>query len=293
VPKINQQSPRPTPNRTQPTGSILSRAVPVAEVGDDSIKIVLYGQNRVGKTYLACQFPKPLLLVDMEPNSKGGGSRTVRRVQGVTYLKVTTSKDAIALAHELKGGEKFQTVVVDSATGYQDLILREILELPKVPEMLSWGMVSRDHYRARSEKTREALRPFLDLDCHVVITAKEKDHNPPDRDKPEIIRGSQLESFFASDLGGATVGWLHDACDYICRLYIEKEVVRKKVRQANQEIEVDVETGKNVRRLRTMYHPNFAAGFRSEFPDRVPEYIQDPTFDKIHRVIKGEKQEGK
>jgi hypothetical protein len=47
------------------------------------------------------------------------------------------------------------------------------------------------------------------------------------------------------------------------------------------------ETGRLLRRLRTMYHPNFAAGFRSCNPEVVPEYINDPTYEKIATVISG------
>lgn len=273
---------------------MLDEAIPIADLADDFIKMVLYGQNRVGKTTLACCFPKPLLLVAMEPN-KTGGAASVRRVEGVTYLKIDSSSKAVRLAGELKASNPFVTVVVDSATSYQDIILKELLNLGAVPEQLNWGLVSRDQYRERSEKTRECLRPFIDLDCHVIITAKERDHNPPDRDKPRIIRGTnangaigQLEvgSFFAADLGGATVGWLHDACDYIGRMYLDKEVAVRQVKApGNKVIDQAVETGRIVRRLRTMYHPNYAAGFRSCTPEMVPEYIEAGTPEEMYEAI--------
>ena len=271
---------------------LLDRAVPVSELADDFIKMVIYGENRVGKTTLACQFPKPLLLVAMEPN-KSGGARSVKKVPGVSYLRVDNSLDAVTLARQIAArGYPYKTVVVDSATSYQDIILKEILGLSHLPEQLNWGTVSRDQYRERSEKTREALRPYLDLECHVVVTAKQRDHNPPKDDKPEITRKQQHESFFAADLGGATVGWLHDACDYIGRLYVDKEtVVQERKVTLNGKTTLkreEVETGRVVRRLRTMYHPNYAAGFRSCDPDKVPEYIEEPTYDKIQAVIDGE-----
>lgn len=292
MPQISRQTPN-TPSTTSRNpassssgSSILSRGVPIAEVKDDSIKMVIYGQNRVGKTTLACQFPKPLLLIAMEP-TKTGGARSVSKVKGVTFLRIESSREAVRLAEELRGNTTFKTVVVDSVTSYQDIILKEILNLPSLPEMLSWGTVSQDQYRERSEKTREALRPYLNLACHVVLTAKEKDHNPPSESRNKLTRGAQLESFFAADLGGATVGWLHDACDYIARLYIDKETITKKVKIAGEVIEREEETGKSVRRLRTMYHPNYAAGFRSANPERVPEYIDNPSFDKIYSIIEG------
>lgn len=289
----------PTPIKQKPTdsnkakpGSVLSEAMPVGDIEDDFIKIVIYGQNRVGKTTLACKFPKPLLLVAFEP-AKTGGAKSVKAMPGIDYLKITSTAKAGALAKELREHGKYKTVVLDTATSLQDLVLQELLDLPEVPEMLSWGLVSPDQYRERSEKTRELLRPYLNLNTHTVVIAKERDHNrEKGMDKPTILSSFRLESYFASDLGGATVGWLHDACDYICRLYLDKETktVKRKVKYGNTEKEVteEVETGEIVRRLRTMYHPNFAAGFRSERPDTIPEYIEDPTFEKIHELIRGE-----
>lgn len=293
MPSVSKQLPSKKPS-TQVNGSILSRGIAVEELQEDYLKFCIYGQNRVGKTTLACMFPKPLLLICFEP-SMSGGAKSVKKIAGVTYLQIKTLKEATQLAKELKNDRTYKTHVLDSATSYQDIILQEILDLPEVPEQLNWGLVSRDQYRERSEKTREALRPFLNLQANTIVLAKERDHNPPDRDKPKMLRGFQVESFFASDLGGATVGWLHDACDYVARLYMEKETVEKitmlNVNGKQKERREVVETGKVVRRLRSMYHPNFAAGFRSENPEAVPEYIEANTpqemYEKTMKVIRG------
>jgi len=296
MPKVIKQ----TAHAKKPnTGSVLDEAIPIEELEDEFIKLVIYGQNRTGKTWLACQFPKPLLLVSFEPN-KTGGAKTVAKVPGITLMRIKTMEKALRLAQELKDGEMewngitFKTVVLDSATSYQDIILQDILDLPEVPEQLNWGMVSRDQYRQRSEQTKEALRPFLNMDCHTVITAKERDHNPPDKEKPEMLRGFQLESYIASDLGGQTVGWLHDACDYICRLYLAKEVLTETKEVPipgkagkTRTLTTSRETGKIVRRLRTLYSPNYAAGFRTSTPSVIPEYIESPTFELIKMLIDG------
>ncbi len=94
------------------------------------------------------------------------------------------------------------------------------------------------------------------------------------------------------------MGWLHDVCDYIARLYIDKEVrvVSRKFKGPSGKVterKEEVETGRLVRRLRTMYHPNFAAGFRSCDPEAVPEFIEaskpKDMYDKVMKVIRGEK----
>lgn len=299
MPIVSKQTAVIKTTKPKTGGSILSGSISIADLEDEFIKLVIYGTNRVGKTSLACQFPKPLLLVALDP-TKTGGAKSVRKVEGVQYVRCTTSLMTITVAKEVRDGatciisdsryrgKRFASVVFDGATSYQDIVLKELLGLSELPEQLNWGTVSRDIYRERSEKTREGLRPFLDLDCNVVVIAKERDHNPQDKDKPAIIRSdSGIESFFASDLGGATVGWLHDACE-ITRLYMAKETAKKQIKvTGGKTIEQEYETGRSVRRLRTMLHTNFAAGIRSENPDNVPEYISEPTYAKIKAVIDG------
>lgn len=292
MPTVNKQKVTPpTRDITAKPGSLLSLAKPVNELENQWIKLCTYGENRVGKTTLACQFEKPLILIAMEPNQTGGAV-SVRKIPGIDYIRITSSKDGNQLARELRGSH-YKTAVIDSATSYQDIILTEIMGLEQAPEMLAWGIVSMDQYRERSEKTRECLRPFLNLEMNVIVTAKQRDHNRQDKSKPKILGGLELESYFAADLGGATTGWLHDACDYICRLYIEKEtkeVETKMTIGGKEKVSKSVqETGKLVRRLQTMYHPNFAGGFRSDTPNMVPEFIQDPNYAKIMKVIRGEK----
>jgi len=308
MPQVVKQTAKPAVKAPSPNGSILSQAIPVSELVESYIKLVIYGQNRVGKTSLACDFPKPLLLVAFEPN-KTGGAQSVKKVKGVTYLKITSSDGALKLADELSRDTTFKTHVLDGATSLQDILLQEILGVATLPEMLKFKAVSGDQYRARSEKLREVLRPFLNLNAHTVVLAKEKDHNPPKGDEiwegygkrkvaPKIDE-MRVESFFAADVGSATAGWLHDACDYIARLYLAKKikVTQQEVVVGNekQTITTEEDTGKVVHRLRTLYHPNYAAGFRSCNPSKVPEYIELPeggdyngkAFALIKAVIDG------
>ncbi len=278
--------PRPSANGVRaPTGSVLSEVIPVSQLEDDFIRATIYGENRVGKTTLACQFPKPLLLLAFEPN-KTGGAASVKKMEGVNYLRVTESAKAVRLAGELKINNPFKTVVIDSATSLQDLVLKEIMG-PTMPEILSWGVVSRDQYRERSERTRETLRPFFDLDCHTVVLAKMKDHNRQEGDKPKIIAGLKLESFYGADLGGATAGWLHDCSDCLVHLTVEAETKSVEYGEGDSKVVMNEPTGRMLRRLRCQYHVNFAAGLRSATPNAVPEYIDEPTYDKIRAVIDG------
>jgi len=273
---------------------ILARAVPVSDLKDEWIHMLLYGRNRVGKTTLACQFPKPLLLIAIEP-TQTGGAKSVKNVPGVNYLRLTSSNDVETLGHELKENlQGYKSVVVDSGTSLDEITLAEICGweetavLLKRPKKGEAPQVSRSQYTARSERMRLVLRAYLELRAHVIITANEKDHNPPEGEQSSaVVRSIQTESFFAAAMGGGTARWVQDGCDYICQLLIDKEVEAVTREAAGQMRTVMVETGKLIRKLRTQYHTNFSAGFRSCNPDAVPEFIDNPTFTKIKSVIDG------
>ncbi len=311
MPQVNKQTPTPRPVARQAVGSdpgdMLAGAVAASDL-NDFIRMSIYGGNRVGKTTLACDFPKPLLLIQFEPNKTGGGM-SVRKVKGVVCQRYVDSKSGLLLCKQLMdsggkiperlraqaGGNVFASYVVDGVTSYQDIILQEVMGWAKRPEQLSFGMVGKERYQERAEKVKEGLRPFAELPGHVIFLGKEKDHNPNREDYASLnkLRSSLLsESFFAEDVGGSVAGWLHDVCDYIGRLYLAKEVIVTNTKIVGLKGAVtwnktEEETGRIVRRLRTLYHPNYAAGFRSADPSKVPEHIDDPTYAKIQAVIDG------
>lgn len=319
MPTLNRQ--KPVAANGQPIsgkpGSVLAKAIPVSNLKDSFVKFLLYGGNGIGKTTLACSFEKPLLLIALE-RSESGGARSVRRVPGVNVLKpgwpaqvpwdapdvILKAEDVIAdmenLGEELKVKNPFKTVVFDHVTVFQDWVL-ETLVGHRLPEQLNFGTVSGDTYRDRAERTKTLLRPWVDMRCHTIFIGKEKDHNPPKEEKvnertgkvqpdmrPKFLRGMQQESFISVDLGGAAVGWLSDACEFIGRLYMDREIERKVNKLSGGQEHVQyVETGKFVRALRIAYHPNYAARFRSDLPDSLPEAIPNPTYGKIKAAIDG------
>lgn len=285
-----------------PNGSLLSSAVDVRNLPESNIKACFYGGNGVGKTSLACEFSKPLLLISFEPQREGGAN-SVRNKEGVKFIRITKPADAIRLAEELKSDTYFKTHVIDGATSLQDVVLTELMELDEVPVTLMWGTVPDEVYRQRSEKAKEILRKFLNLNVNTIVLAKEKDHNPPKGErKAKMIRQMESESFFASDVGPATAGFLHDACNVICRMYVDKEVREKvtvmEIAGTKEENIEYIETGKIVHRLRTLQHHNYAARIQTHMLGTVPEYVEGESpkilYDKLMSIIKGTyKQEKK
>lgn len=322
MPSLTKQKP-PTNNQVSAAtaGSVLANAVSAESIPDSWIKMLLYGPNGVGKTTLACTFEKPLLLIAME-RSPSGGARSVRKFQGVRVIRpgapmlkpgipdwdapidsVKCIDEVEQLARELSERNPFKTIVFDHVTVFQDHWLEKITGR-SIQIGQGLGRVSGDDYTERSEKTKTSLIPWLGMPCHTVFVGKEKDHNPPKDEKvnprtgkvqpdlrPRFIRGMQQESFVSVELGGGAAGWLQDACEYACRLYVDREMERVVSDIQGQKVVDYRETGKFVRALRVKYHPNFFSRGRYDDPDNLPDAIPNPTYEKIIAAIEGRYKE--
>lgn len=314
-----QTPPKAAPQVAAPAGSILATAIPTTSLVEEFVKICLYGRNRSGKTTLASKLKKPLLLISSEPDANGGATSVANEV-GVSLIRVSDKllgQDArgkwldasdpkcirkdkvkgaakvVAIANELAMSNPFRTVVLDTVTSLQDIILVELMGLPRVPDTMSWGMVPDGVYQQRAEKLRETVRPLLDLnDCHVVVIAQEKDHNAgEDRGgKNKVLAGSagytmQLGSFMAPALGPTNAQWLQDACGYVIQVYEDEVMQEISVPQFDGDGKVAepivqrVGTGRRQRHLRLLYHPNFAAGGRMMYDPDIPDSVtaKDPA----------------
>lgn len=318
-PSIRRQAP-PAPASAAPPGSMLADAMPVAAIVEQFVRICVYGRNRAGKTSLAARFAKPLLLISSEPDPCGGAS-SVSNIDGVHLQRVSDkllgknaagawvdatdrtcvwrdrlkgSAKVVALANELAGEHPFKTVVLDTVTSLQDVILCELMNLPKVPEMMSWGMVPDGMYQARAEKLRETVRPLLDLrNCNVIILAQEKDHNAQEErgGKRKLLHTMQQGSFMAPALGSTNAQWLQDNCGYIVQIYEDEITQQVAVPTMNPDGTpgppsiTEVGTGRRSRHLRLLYHPNFAAGGRWQWERNVPEFVRAPSPKELYDAL--------
>lgn len=285
-------------------------AVDVSEAPADGIKLVIYGDNRTGKTSLAATFPKPLLFVSVEP-ARSGGLDSITKVPGVKALVLgthfNTFAESVRIGEELFVNNScgYRTVVLDSATSYEKLALDSIMaDAGRVlPEQQSYGLVSGEQYQDRSSRAKTGMAWFLGLSCNVVVTAKEKDHNPPrevkinsktGKEQPDMrakwLRGMGAESKYGPAVGSATAGWMNDASASVCRMYWAPEVrVEETVSEIAGEKVVtrtEYETGEYVLRMRLKQHPNYMGGLRANDHSKVPTYLDDPTYDKLLAVLR-------
>jgi hypothetical protein len=291
MPKITMQTP----------GAVAKKAGAVARIKRLEVtggyKVNTYGYNGTGKTRFASTFPKPILWI-IPPASKDPGElRSIntpenRRVIDQAVLEssgeVKELTEYVAGDGLAKCGKPYQTVVLDHATELQNLVLREILGLEKLPEQLGWGVAKQQDWQQCGLQTKELMRAIMDLSCHVVIIAQERVFNPRDGEDSE---SNVIAPTVGSALMPGTTGWLNTAADYIVQTFKRQRRVKKKVKLGGKEVEkwFDV-PGKVDYCLRVGPDPTFTTKIRTAHgTEDIPDVIPDPTFAKFHKLV----QEGK
>ena len=274
MPKVEKQTARP--RRRSKAKGVVDRIVPVS-LDNDGIKLNVYGRGKTGKTRLSCTFPKPLLLIGTEK-----GTRSVAGMKGLNFVRLEASQEIEDLVSELKGG-RFKSVVIDTAGGLQDMVLKEVLGLGEVPVEKSWGMAQRGDWQTCGVQTKERLRSILDLaeshSIHTVVIAHERNFN-------EEGDSDLIFPTVGAALTPSVAGWLNGACDYICQTFIREATETKKVRMGKKSVPMLKKTGGSEYCLRVGPHPVYMTGFRlPPGKDKLPDVIVNPSFDKIQELI--------
>lgn len=275
----------PTIKKTNQTGkppkkqSILDRIHRVVDKPITGIKINVYGRSGTGKTTFACTFPKPLLIAGTED-----GTQSVSDVKMVDFIEVESSDTLREVIDLQSTTKKYRTIVLDTASALQDIVLKEILGIEELPAQRSWGMASRETWGQCTFQTKEILRSCLNLvaktGCNVVIIAQEREFNTEGD-------GDLLMPYVGSSLSPSVTGWLNPACDYIVQTFLQESTTEKSVKIGNKVIEKLVKTGGADFCLRVAPDPVYTTKLRVPRGAKIPKSIKNPDYDTLMAIIKG------
>lgn len=270
----------------QSKGSVLDRIKPIGFDQDAGIKMLLYGRSGTGKTTLWATFPKPILAIVCSGSDQPGELRSIDTPEyrkHISQVVLDKSSEVLELAANLTLGG-FRTVVLDHASGLQDLVLKEILGLDELPQQKTWGLANQQQYGQLGLRLKDLLRGLLNLSCNVVVVAQEREFNVD-------TTSDLLLPYVGAGLTPSTTGWLNTAVDYICQTYI---------RQREEEVITTIGQGKAAKQvatrqrvkgveyaLRTAPDPVFTTKFRLPRGRELPDAIVDPTYDKLMNLIRG------
>jgi AAA domain len=248
-----------------------ARIVPIAE-RPLYLAALFYGRSGTGKTALASTFPKPALVLDIREK----GTDTIAKVPGIDVLEVSEWEDIEKSYWYLKSKtHKYKTVILDQISQMQDVALLHVLEEngKKEGDLLSkkdWGQIS-----GMMKTWLFNYRDLIDTALHVVFIAQDRattnDDNIEDQIDPSI--GARLMPSLAAAVNGAV--------SVIGNTFIREEYLGK-------------DKERHVKYcLRIGPHAYYATKIRRPVDFVAPEFIVNPTFDKIIKIIRGEKAEPK
>lgn len=259
---------------------ILNRIKPV-QYREAFLKVNLFGLSGTGKTVFASTFPKPMLIVKFEE-----GTNSVYNVPGIDDVLITNT-DEIKELVESEQITKYKTIVVDTATMLQDMVLQEILGLDEIPAQKSWGLATQQDWGQCTLKSKEFLRAFLGLSkqAHVVIINQEREFKSDSNN--EIV-----VPYIAGALTPATSSWLNAACECIVSTFKREKVKIIKTKIGGKVKEKEIPTGRVEFCLRIGPSPIYSTKVRVPRESEVPQFIADPTFDKLYSLIVPTRKKG-
>jgi hypothetical protein len=147
-----------------------------AKTMDKRLKLFLWGDSGVGKTTLALQFPKPVV-IDME-----GGTDLYGDDFDFDVKRDATDADKVMEAVDwlLHNQHDYRTLVIDPITIYWDAVQKKWSDIFLMRNKGSKGhhhefyeFQPRDWSTLKSE-FKEFLRKLIALDMNVIVTARQK-----------------------------------------------------------------------------------------------------------------------
>jgi phage nucleotide-binding protein len=260
--------------KSNPTqfGDIKSKIAPVSELASEFSSLI-YGRSGTGKTAVSSSWPKPMLLVDIREK----GTDTIAKVPGIDVISIEEWAEIEQVYWYLKSNEsKYKTVSIDQISQMQDLAMAEIKGTGKEEsDILSrrdWGQIA-----GLMKTWLYNYRDLTNSGIYVVFIAHERtnsaDESVEDQIDPSI--GARLMPSLASAVNGAV--------SVIGNTFIREEYTGQ---------------GKDKERavkycMRIGPHAYYTTKIRRPIDFVAPEFIVNPTFDKITKIIRGERSEPK
>lgn len=261
-------------NTTDYSG-IVDRIVGVSEtIG--AITALFYGRSGTGKTTVSATFPKPILLLDVK--EQGNDSIADYSDDEIKVLPIETAEDFEQAYWYLKSGEHpFKTVVIDTVTQKQEVFMESVLEESNndFATKKDWGTVS--------GLMKTWIINFRDLSedgLNVVFLAQERVH---DSESEEDTEEGQLDPSVGPRLMPSVAAILNASVKVIGHTFI-REVVKRNLDSIDR---------KTYYCLRIGPHPYYITKIRKPKDTKCPEYIVDPSYDKIIDIMRGKSSDQK
>lgn len=288
--QTNRTTSRPAPTQISKSGSLLDSLENGWNLAEE-YKVLLYGASGTGKTTFWATWPGPILTLICSGSSRPGELKSIDTPEYRKKIKPVVIPSVAAMRTLIAEAEGFKTVVLDHATGFADLVIKELLGLGDIPVAKSkiagkgesWSLVSQQQYGQLAIIAKEMFRDLLNLPANVIIVAQERTFGD------EAAVSEVIKPTVGAALTPSITGWLNPACDYVVQTCKRPRMTAVTRKVGNREV-TTYERDKGVEYfLRTEPHDVYMTKFRVPLkPGReLPEGIVDPTYEKFVKIVKG------
>lgn len=257
------------------------RSKPVGDIKRNS-STALYGRSGTGKTTLAGSWPKPILYLNIMDN----GEESISDIEGIDVVDIESSDDLLEQILWLtkkasKGKLVYKTIILDTMTQLQGILVRELGEKKKIPKGKragDFGVFTRQDWGSIAGDLMKAIMDIRALPVHSVFIAQERVFNAGDEEDDGV---DQLAPEVGTKLMPSVNKDLCASVNIIGNTFIRIKVTKKKK---------DGKTERIVKKqfcLRLGPNEVYTTKIRKPKGIEAPDYIIDPTFRDIMDIVKG------
>lgn len=241
---------------------------------------LFYGRSGTGKTTITGTFPSPICIIDF----KDEGTESIADIENAEVYEVTSVEELEEAYWWIKGqGDFFKTVVLDTTTAMQIMIVREVASQSKMKKRGKragdWGSMTQKDWGKASGLMTKFVTDFKDLDVETVFLAQEKVFDPDEG-------GDDAEGELSPEVGPANMksvsAHMCASCSFIGHTFVRMVDYKVKMKRRRRP-EYCIRVGPN---------PVYITKVRKPKAIKLPDFVADPSYDSLMKLREGKFENG-